>query len=175
MSFSFLSATQTSDSPYLDSLWQVYRTPGQDDHERLLLLHEIVDETRYENSDSARVLCDDLLRQAVSRTTPWRIALWRYSRCEARNIDEALHRYRPAHAVPPPGILSALEAGRQMPGSVGIIQQHGQLATRTLALWKRRWSLGPAHPRCTTWRTMKRVRQASAVAPGSRGRTTARS
>ena len=45
-----------SENRYLDSLWQVYRSSSLDEGSRLLVLHEIVNEVRYEDLDSARTL-----------------------------------------------------------------------------------------------------------------------
>ncbi|MBK6543207.1 MAG: hypothetical protein IPG10_18365 [Flavobacteriales bacterium] len=44
---------QNAESPYLDSLWKVYRAAAHNDPDRLLTLHAIVNETPYADPDSA--------------------------------------------------------------------------------------------------------------------------
>jgi tetratricopeptide (TPR) repeat protein len=61
--------------PYLDSLLAAYRAPGLTTEQRLRTLHEIVDEVRYNDTDSAHHLVNDFLRQAMSSGNADLIAL----------------------------------------------------------------------------------------------------
>ena len=94
---------RASDNHYLDSLWQVYRTDGLGEHDRLLLLHDIVDETRYENADSARVLAEELLRLAVAQhdTVAMALAHRDFGALAdfARDNDAALKAYHEAYTL----------------------------------------------------------------------------
>jgi tetratricopeptide (TPR) repeat protein/anti-sigma regulatory factor (Ser/Thr protein kinase) len=68
ISLAFLTAQTfaVNEDPYLDSLWAAYRAPGLSTEQRLRTLHEIVDEVRYNDTDSAHHLVNDFLRQATS-------------------------------------------------------------------------------------------------------------
>ena len=88
---------------YLDSLWHVYRTADQSTEDKLLTFHEIVDETRYENTDSAQTLADELMRKALASGMANIIALAHRDQgsiAEARRDNaKALQEYRKAIAI----------------------------------------------------------------------------
>jgi hypothetical protein len=105
--FVLVIRASAQDIPYIDSLWQVYRAPGTEAHERLLTLHAIADETRYDDPDSARTLAEDLMRQGIAQQDTIAMALAHRdfgSVAEAgRDNAAALRHYQDAIALFPGG------------------------------------------------------------------------
>jgi len=141
-----LAALCTGQDHYLDSLWNVYRTAQLGEEERLLLLHEIVDETRYANTDSAQVLAGEFMRRALAFGKPGTIALAHRdlgSVAEARRDNaRALEEFGKAIALY--ATLSDSAAQRGMAASMhnmGIIHKNmGQLDS-AMALYRRSMAL----------------------------------
>ena len=131
-----------SENRYLDSLWQVYRSSSLDEGSRLLVLHEIVNEVRYEDLDSARTLASEFLRMALSFGQADLIGLAHRDlgnvAAESRDNRSAISHYRKAIAVY--ATLSDSSAVRGMASSLnnmGIVYKNMGLLDSALAMDRR--------------------------------------
>ncbi len=131
---------------YLDSLWNVYRTADQTREDKLLTFHEIVDETRYEDTDSAQTLADEFMRQALASGTANIIALAHRDQgsiAEAgRDNARALQEYRKAISIY--STVNDSAAVRGMAASLhnmGLIHKNMGELDSALALYHRSMAL----------------------------------
>ncbi|MBK7751958.1 MAG: tetratricopeptide repeat protein [Flavobacteriales bacterium] len=137
---------QNAESPYLDSLWKVYRAAAHNDPDRLLTLHAIVNETQYDDPDSAHVLADELMRQASAQQDTIAMALahrdYGTIANTRRDNHAAIEHYRRAIALY--ATSSDTVAMRGMAATMhnmGVIHMHlGEMDT-ALSLYRRSMAL----------------------------------